>query len=511
MAEGYSRARAGNIGVCIGTSGPGGTDMVTGMYSAWADSVPILCITGQATVPMLNKEEFQGVDIASVAAPVTKMAVTVLEAAQIPGTMAKAFQLMRLGRRGPVLVDLPFDVQMALIDFDIDCYEPLPVATPAMSRTQADRILDMLDSSEPPLLISGGGVVNADAAADDHRLAQGIAGIQTAQRYANATFLESDLVIGIGNRWAARHTGNLDVYREGRRFVHVDVEPTQIGRVFAPDLWSVSDAEVALRVLLEAARDRYGAPVDSGAWVEACNERKRTLLLCRTHFDNVPLKPQRVYEEMCRAFGSETRYVTTIGLSQIAAAQMLHVFRPRYWVNAEQAGPLGWTVPAAIDACVADPDTPVVALSGDYDFQFLIEDLAVAVHFRVPYVHIVVNNAYLGLVRQSQRNFDMDYQVQLSFDNINAAETDGYGVDHVRVVEGLGCRAIRVRTPEELRSALGRAREIAERDRVPVVVEVILERVTNISMGGALDAVNEFEEIAENPAVNAPMAVGLRA
>ena len=535
MAEGYSRTGAGNIGVCLGTSGPGGTDMVTGLYSAWADSIPILCITGQATVPMLNKEEFQGVDIASVAAPVTKMAETVLEPAQIPGTFAKAFQLMRSGRRGPVLIDLPFDVQVAQIDFDIDCYEPLPVAVPTMSRTQAERILDMLDAAEHPLLIAGGGVINADAAGDlvalaeyldvpvistlmgwgsipdDHRLAQGMVGIQTSQRYANATFLESDLVIGIGNRWAARHTGNLDVYRKGRRFVHVDIEPTQIGRVFAPDLGSVSDAGAALRVLLEAAEERYSGPLERyGSWVEACNERKGTLLR-KTHFDNVPLKPQRVYEEMCRAFGPETRYVTTIGLSQIAAAQMLHVFQPRHWVNAGQAGPLGWTIPAAIGACVADPDTPVVALSGDYDFQFLIEELAVAAHFRVPYVHVVVNNAYLGLIRQSQRSFDMDYQVQLSYENINAPETEGYGVDHIGVVKALGCHAIRARTPDELGDALARARGLAERDRVPVVVEAILERVTNISMGGAIDAVTEFEEIAEDPAADAPTAVGLPA
>lgn len=535
MAEGYTRAAPGNIGVCIGTSGPGGTDMVTGLYSAWADSIPILCLTGQAAVAMLSKEEFQGVDIASIAAPVTKMAVTVLEPAQIPGTLARAFQLMRSGRRGPVLIDLPFDVQVAEIDFDIDAYEPLPVATPAMSRYQADRILDMLDSAERPIIIAGGGVINADAAddlvalaeflgapvistlmgwgsiPDDHRLAQGMAGIQTSQRYANATFLASDLVIGIGNRWAARHTGNLEVYREGRRFVHVDIEPTQIGRIFPPDFSAVSDAGLALRALLAAARERYTQPLERYApWVEECHERKATLLR-KTHFDVVPLKPQRVYEEMCRAFGPETRYVTTIGLSQIAAAQMLHVFKPRHWINAGQAGPLGWTVPTAIGAVVADPDTPVVALSGDYDFQFLIEELAVAAHHRIPYVHVVVNNAYLGLIRQSQRNFDMDYQVQLSFENINAPQTGGYGVDHVGVVEGLGCHAIRVRTPEELADALGRARELALKDRVPVVVEAILERVTNISMGTALDAVNEFEAIAEDPAVDAPTAIALRA
>ena len=534
MAEGYTRTVPGNIGVCIGTSGPGGTDMVTGMYSAWADSIPILCITGQAKVAMLHKEEFQGVDIASIAEPVTKMATTVLEAAQIPGTFAKAFQLMRTGRRGPVLIDLPMDVQMATIDFDIDAYEPLPVPVPRMSSYQADTILDMLDAAEHPVLIAGGGIMNADASQelislaeflgipvistlmgwgsipDDHPLAQGMAGIQTSHRYANATFLEADLVIGIGNRWAARHTGDLASYRGERRFVHIDVEPTQIGRVFPAVFSSVSDAKAALEVLLATARERYGRPVERyRQWVEECNERKRTMLR-RTHFDQAPLKPQRVYEEMCRAFGPETRYVTTIGLSQIAAAQMLHVYRPHHWINAGQAGPLGWTIPAAIGAAVADPQTPGVALSGDYDFQFLIEELAVAAHFRIPYVHVVVNNAYLGLIRQSQRAFDMDYQVQLSFKNLNAPETDGYGVDHIGVAESLGCKAIRARTPEELSEALRTARQTAQTFSVPVIVEAILERVTNISMGAAVDAVTEFEELAENPALDAPMAVVLQ-
>lgn len=534
MAEGYTRARKGNIGVAIGTSGPGGTDMITGLYSASADSTPILCFVGQATRPMLNKEEFQGVDIAAIAKPVTKMALTVVEGNQIAGILAKAFQLMRSDRPGPVLIDLPFDVQVSEIDFDIDMYQPLPVAVPSMTEEQAEKVLDLLDASQHPILIAGGGVISADASKkfvefaeflgvpvistlmgwgtipDDHYLAQGMAGIQTSHRYANASFLESDLVIGIGNRWAARHVGNLDTYRGARKFVHIDVEATQIGKIFAPDLGVVSDASLALDMLMEVARRRYGSPVKRfETWVKECAERKETMLR-KTHFDNVPLKPQRVYEEMNKAFGPETRYVTTIGLSQIAAAQFLHVYEPRHWLNAGQAGPLGWTIPAAIGAAVADPDTPVVALSGDYDFQFLIEELAVAAQFQIPYVHVLVNNAYLGLIRQSQRAFDMDYQVQLSFENINVPATQGYGVDHVGVVEALGCKAIRVKTPEELGSALARARQMSMEYRVPVVVEAILERVTNISMGGALDGVNEFEELAQDAHADAPTAVALK-
>ncbi|WP_433164476.1 glyoxylate carboligase [Kribbella sp. CA-247076] len=535
MAEGYTRARAGNIGVCIGTSGPAGTDMITGLYSASADSIPILCITGQAPVAKLHKEDFQAVDIASIAKPVAKWAVTVMEPAQVPGTFQKAFQVMREGRPGPVLVDLPLDVQLAEIDFDIDTYEPLPVARPGATRAQAERALAMLNAAERPLIVAGGGVVNADAAdllvefaelvgvpvvptlmgwgaiPDDHPLTAGMVGLQTSHRYGNATLLASDLVFGIGNRWANRHTGSVETYTKDRKFIHVDIEPTQIGRVFAPDYGIVSDARLALEVFVEVAREwaAAGKLADRSAWAEDCRERKATLHR-KTHFDNVPIKPQRVYEEMNRAFGPETRYVSTIGLSQIQAAQLLHVYRPRHWINAGQAGPLGWTVPATLGVAVADPESTVVALSGDYDFQFLIEELAVGAQFNIPYVHVVVNNSYLGLIRQAQRGFDMDFCVQLSFENINSPEVNGYGVDHVKVAEGLGCKAIRVTEPDDILPALEKAKNLMAEYQVPVVVEIILERVTNVSMGLEIDTVNEFEPLAETPE-DAPTAITRRA
>jgi tartronate-semialdehyde synthase len=306
---------------------------------------------------------------------------------------------------------------------------------------------------------------------------------------------------------ANRHTGGVDTYRKGRTFVHVDIEPTQIGRVFAPDYGIVSDAKAALELFVEVARERKSTLPDRREWAEACARRKRTLQR-KTHFENVPIKPQRVYEEMNRVFGPDTRYVTTIGLSQIAAAQFLHVYRPRHWINAGQAGPLGWTLPAALGVCVADPDATVVALSGDYDFQFMIEELAVGAQFNLPYIHVLVNNAYLGLIRQSQRGFDMDYCVQLSFDNVNAPELNGYGVDHVAVARGMGCKALRVFTPDDIFPALEEAKKLAAEHRVPVVVEIILERVTNIAMGTELDNVVEFEELAER-SEDAPTAIAL--
>src|SRR6201996_6040883 len=206
--------------------------------------------------------------------------MTVREPAQVPGAFAQAFHLMRSGRPGPVLLDLPFDVQLAEIDFDIDTYQPLPVYKPAATRAQIDKALDLLAAAERPLIVAGGGVISADAAGllaefaeltgipvvptlmgwgalpDDHRLMAGMAGLQTAHRYGNATLLASDFVLGIGNRWANRHTGGIATYTAGRTFVHVDIEPAQIGRVFAPAYGIGSDAGGALRRVVAATRER---------------------------------------------------------------------------------------------------------------------------------------------------------------------------------------------------------------------------------------------------------------
>ena len=393
----------------------------------------------------------------------------------------------------------------------------------------------MLNAAERPLIVAGGGVINADASdllvefaetvnvpvvptlmgwgaiPDDHVLMAGMVGLQTSHRYGNATMLQSDFVLGIGNRWANRHTGSIETYTKGRTFVHVDIEPTQIGRVFNPDLGIVSDARAALELFVAVAKEwrKAGKLREQRAWPASCQDRKRTMLR-KSHFDDMPIKPQRVYEEMTKAFGRDTCYVSVIGLSQIAGAQFLRVYRPRNWINAGQAGPLGWTLPAALGVRAADPARQIVALSGDYDFQFLIEELAVGAQFKLPYIHVVVNNSYLGLIRQAQRGFDMDYQVQLSFENINAPELGVYGVDHVAVAEGLGCKAIRVTDPNHAAAAFATAREWMAAHQVPVVVEFIPERVTNIAMGTEIDNVVEFEELLDLPLDDTPSRPDLR-
>src|SRR5699024_2762695 len=301
------------------------------------------------------------------------------------------------GHQGLVGVNVEVDLGLLHIeiDFDIDTYEPLAPSTPAATSAQAERILDLIADAEHPLIIAGGGIINAEASdrlvefaaltsipvsptlmgwgaiPDDHELAAGMVGVQTHVRYGDDSFLASGLGIGIGNRWANRHTGDLGVYRKGRKFVHIDIEPTQIGRVFAPDYGVVSDAGAALDALLTAARARAGRLPDFTGWAGECTARKSTEHR-KTNFTEVPINPQRVYQEMNAAFGKDVTYVSTIGLSQIAGAQMLHVYKPRHWINAGQAGPLGWTGPAALGVARSKPGETVVALSGDYDFQFMI-------------------------------------------------------------------------------------------------------------------------------------------
>ena len=523
MAEGYSRAMPGRIGVNIGTSGPAGTDMITCLYSAMADSIPILCITGQAPRAKLHKEDFQAVDIAAIARPVTKWAVTVLEAAQVPWAFREAFRIMRSGRPGPVLIDLPLDVQKELIEYNPWFDVPLEVYKPRAQRKQIEAALDMLAESKRPLIVAGGGVINADACEllvelaelantpvvptlmgwgsipDDHPLMAGMVGLQTQHRYGNASFLRSDFVLGLGNRWANRHTGSIEVYTKGRKFVHVDVEPMQLGRVFAPDLGIVSDAKAALELLVEVARERKKDKrlSDRTRWVAEVQKRKRTMLR-RSDFKNTPIKPQRVFHEINTAFDRDnTCFVSSIGLGQIASGQFQKVFKPRNYIICGQAGPLGWIIPAAIGVKLASPSKEVVGIGGDYDFQFLIEELAVGAQFKVPLVFVLINNSYLGLIRQAQKGYKMDYEVQLSFQNINSPELGEYGVDFVKVSEGMGCKAIRVFDPEQIQESIQAARKQAAEFQVPVVVEVITERVTDIAMGPELDKITEFEDVLD--------------
>jgi len=512
MADGWSRT-TGKVGVAIGTSGPAGTNMITGLYTAIADSVPILCITGQQRTDLLDKEGFQAVDIVEVAKPVTKWAVQIKEAATAPWIFREAFRIAQEGRPGPVLIDIPLDVAQQQIEYDPDLDAPLQLTTVQPHRPRVERALDMLLEAERPLLLAGGGVITADASEDLRALAEylrvpvqvtlmgkgsfdedsplyaGMTGVQTSQRYGNASFLESDLVLAVGARFADRHTGQIDVYRGERRFIHVDIEATQIGRVFEPDLGVVSDARVFLRELLAEAR-RRNAHAEVGTWRERVGELRSTMTR-REDFDSTPIKAPRVYKEINEVFDENTYFVTAIGLYQIWGGQHQKAYKPRRYQICGQAGPLGWEIPAAIGVKKAlkntEPDTEVVGIVGDYSFQYMVEELAVAAQYDVPYVLIMLNNEYLGLIRQAEIPFDMNFEVDIHYDE--------FGTDNVKIMEAYGCSGRRVFDPAEVRDALEWARKEARSTSRPVLVEIMIEREANTPHGPAIDAVKEFEEL----------------
>ncbi|HIY41135.1 MAG TPA: glyoxylate carboligase [Candidatus Nocardiopsis merdipullorum] len=512
MADGWSRT-TGKVGVAIGTSGPAGTNMITGLYTAIADSVPILCITGQQRTDLLDKEGFQAVDIVEVAKPVTKWAVQIKEAATAPWIFREAFRIAQEGRPGPVLIDIPLDVAQQQIEYDPDLDAPLQLTTVLPHRPRVERALDMLLEAERPLLLAGGGVITADASEDLRALAEylrvpvqvtlmgkgsfdedsplyaGMTGVQTSQRYGNASFLESDLVLAVGARFADRHTGQIDVYRGERRFIHVDIEATQIGRVFEPDLGVVSDARVFLQELLAEAR-RRNARAEIGTWRERVGELRSTMTR-REDFDSTPIKAPRVYKEINEVFDENTYFVTAIGLYQIWGGQHQKAYKPRRYQICGQAGPLGWEVPAAIGVKKAlkntEPDTEVVGIVGDYSFQYMVEELAVAAQYDVPYVLIMLNNEYLGLIRQAEIPFDMNFEVDIHYDE--------FGTDNVKIMEAYGCSGRRVFDPAEVRDALEWARKEARSTSRPVLVEIMIEREANTPHGPAIDAVKEFEEL----------------
>jgi len=443
-------------------------------------------------------------------------------------TFREAFRIAREGRPGPVLIDLPLDVTSSgeEVDFDPRRGGPLDFEKPHPRPNAIRQAVEMILEAERPVLMPGGGALMSDASEElislaeylqvpvsptymakgiipeDHPLCMGTVGLQTQQRYANALFLESDLVVGIGNRWAERHTGDLDVYCGDRKFVHVDIEPRQIGRVFPPDLAIVSDAKLALTAMVETARDM--APErEPGAWVGRVDELRSTLLR-KTDFDDVPIKPQRVYKEMNEFFDEDTIFVTAIGLYQIWSGQFQKTYKPRHYLCCGQAGPLGWEVPACIGVKLGRPDNLVVGVVGDYSFQFMMEEIAVAAQYKIPYVLVMVNNAYMSLIRQGELKYDMNFAVDTGYEGPDSE----YGIDNVMVMEAMGALGRRVTRPEEIDGALEWAVAASEERRVPVLVEVMVERETNASMGLSIDKINEFEPILDGSRESAGQVVG---
>ncbi|MFB3819423.1 MAG: glyoxylate carboligase, partial [Candidatus Methylomirabilales bacterium] len=514
MADGWARM-TGKVGVAIGTSGPAGTNMVTGLYTCMGDSIPIVCITGQALKGILHKEAFQAVNIAEIVKPVVKKSYLVLETAQIPHVFREAFRVAREGRPGPVLIDLPLDVQRGEIEYDPGIDAPLEVFKPSPDARKIRRAVEMLLAAERPILMLGGGVMLARASEQfvtlaehlqipviptyqgeggipfQHPLYGGRVGLQTNTRGGNKLFLESDLVLSIGNRFADRHTGDLAVYRGERKFIHIDIDPLQLGKVFPPDLGIVADAKLAVEALLRVAREMT-PPREPGAWAQKAADYKRRFRR-KTDFDQVPVKPQRVFKELNEFFDPDTVFVTAIGLYQIWSGQFQEIQKPYTYFCCGQAGPLGWEVPACLGVKLGKPDAQVVGVVGDYSFQFLLGDLATAVQNNVPYVLVMLNNGYLSLIRQPEKYlYEMNYGVNIGYG-------DGYGPDFVKLMESFGALGRRVVKPDEIKPALAWAVQESNARRVPALVEIRVDRETDAAMGIAIDKIVERDPVIDLP------------
>ena len=535
MADGYARA-LGTVGVCAATSGPGASNFVTGLYTAQVDSIPILALTGQNVRAQLDREAFQAVNIAEVVKSITKKSYCIKDPAMVPWVFREAFKIMREGRPGPVLIDLPLDVQKEEIEYDPEVDAPLPVLPMPPHAKQIQKAVDMLLAAEKPVMLLGGGVIVAEACKEfvalaealqvpvvtsymgksgipwNHPLMAGHVGIQCNTRSGNQVFLDSTLVLAVGARFNDRHTGDVKVYRGNRKFIHVDTDPGQIGKNIMPDLGICADAKLTLQAFLdEVKRRKVKRPPTKLdiSQIRAKMERK-------TDYDNIPIKPQRVFKEINEFFDEDTVFVTCIGLNQIWSGQLQKISKPRHYLDCGGAGPLGWDMPASIGVKVARPDKVVVDVVGDFGFQFCMDALPVAVMYKVPFVIVVLNNGYLGLIRQAEKYlFDMNFEVQIWYDSLRAiqaeqvpmamaaggrgavqvdratpvVENEGRGFDFVKFAEACGAAGERVTDPQEIKAALKRGVESG----VPYVIDIIMERETDCSMGVSIDAIREFE------------------
>jgi len=506
-ADGHYRA-SGKLAMAICTSGPGATNFVTGLYTAFADSIPLIAITGNANSTQFGQEPFQCVDIAEICKTVAKKTWCITNAADVPKIMREAFRTACSGRPGPVLIDLPLNVQMTEIDYDPAKDSPLPWTRPAAEPAAIAKAMDLIQQSKAPIMILGGGVILSDATKEfrelaeylqipcimtymgkgglpyEHPLCAGHAGIQVGGPIGNKTFLEADLVIGVGCRFTDRHTGNLAVYRGERKFIHIDVEPSMIGKVFQPTLGVVSDAKSALVALLAEAKKRgyKPAPSDRVKGLPECRKAMRR----KMDLEDQPIRPHRVFDELNKFFPPNTIFTAGCGITQIWSGQLQEIELPRRYIPSGGAGTLGYEVPAALGAKVACPNDPVVAVVGDGGFLFQAESLGMAGQHGIPIIIVVVNNGNLGLIRQNQKYaYQYEHAIRLRY---------GQDMDHkpmpdlVKYTEAFGGKAERVFDAKDIRPAFERAMKAG----TFYLIDIMVATDADCSMGPAINAVKEF-------------------
>jgi len=492
MADGFARS-TGKVGVCLATSGPGATNLVTGIATAYMDSIPMVAITGQVRTSVLGKDAFQEADITGITMPITKHNFLVKRAEDLAQTLAEAFHIARTGRPGPVLVDIPLDVSKNIIAFDPANDYPKQVSIPSykpaggqgrIPELQIRKAAQLIAEAERPVLYVGGGAIASDAQAEvtkfaekintlttttllgkgaideTHPLSMGMLGMH-GTAYANHAVNNADLLIAVGARFDDRVTGNVDKFATGAKIIHIDIDPAEIGKVIQPDVPIVGDVKAILTELI-----KHVAARPAGEWNETILDWKRRFPLI--YPSDGKLYAEYAIEQINEAFDNDAIMATDVGQHQMWAAQYFVCKRPHQWITSGGLGTMGFGLPAAIGAAFANPDKRVVCLSGDGSFQMCTQELMTATVYKIPVITVIINNRSLGMVRQWQEMF---YEERYSSVDLQASP------DFVKLVEAYGGVGYRVTAKEDLRATLELAKTITDR---PVVIDCVIPTEENV-------------------------------
>jgi acetolactate synthase I/II/III large subunit len=492
MAEGYAHV-TGRPGVAMVTSGPAATNIVTPLCDAYMDSIPLVVVTGQVPLTAIGSDAFQECDTTGITMPVTKHNWLIQSAAEIPVVIREAFHVATTGRPGPVLVDIPKDVSNATMDWywpesvDLPGFRPPAPPDRELIRAAARLIV----AAERPVIYAGGGILKARAAEtlrelaeltgvhvvttlmargafpDDHPLCLGMPGMH-GNYTAITSMQQADLLIALGSRFDDRVTGRVGAFAPGAKIIHVDVDPAELGKVRRPDVGIAADCRLAIEALVEAVREELGQASgadgadrsDRADWAATVAGWQVRHPLHYDQPEDGPLKPQFCIEMLRDHTPDDTIVVSGVGQHQMWSSQYWKFNYPYTWVNSGGLGTMGFAVPAAIGAKVGKPDRMVWAIDGDGCFQMTAQELVTATAERVPIKVAILNNAYLGMVRQWQELFYKERysEVYLSPDL----------PDYVKWAEAMGCVGLRVEHPEEVIPTIEKANEIDDR---PVVID----------------------------------------
>lgn len=487
MADGYARA-TGKPGVVLVTSGPGATNTITGLLTAQMDSVPMIVLCGQTISPMLGKDAFQEADVFGISLPVVKHSYLIKETQDIPRIIHEAFYVTNSGRPGPVLIDIPKDVSSGEGEFDLTPELDLPgYGFPSQGDTEIIKeIAKALEKARQPLILVGHGAVlsKADAAIkklgetlncpmistllgkgafpEDHDLSLGMLGMH-GTAYANKAVMECDLILSIGSRWDDRIVGKLELFCKDAVKIHIDIDPAEEGKMIQPDIFCVGDAKLVVEELIG-----YCSKLDIEPWVKKCSDFKKDFPL---KYDKIPgkLTMQEVLEELDKLTESKGVVSTDVGQHQMFAAQFMKSKNGMDWLSSGGAGTMGYGLPGAIGAALGRPDDIIISISGDGGFQMTMAELATACIHKLPIKILVLNNSYLGMVRQWQ---------ELFFDNrLSGVDLEG-NPDFVKFAECYeGAKGFRITKSEEVTKVLKEA--LAYNDG-PCVIEAVVEKTDNV-------------------------------